>query len=100
VVHELWHIGPHFDGDLRRHHGRCYAHGPSQAHYDARVEELLEAWLAAGPPEELYEFLKHNFRELVRRHGAVFGLRLRRPRLIPLDPLPDSLPISGGPEDM
>ena len=32
VVHELWHIGPGFDGDLRRHPGRCYAHSHSQRH--------------------------------------------------------------------
>ena len=30
VVHELWHIGPRFDGDLRRFGGRCYAHSGSQ----------------------------------------------------------------------
>ncbi len=26
IVHELWHISPHFNGDIRRHEGRCYAH--------------------------------------------------------------------------
>ena len=34
VFHELWHISPEFNGDLRRHHGRCYAHTHSQEKYD------------------------------------------------------------------
>ena len=46
VVHELWHIGPAFDGDLRRHPGRCYAHSHSQKQYDAQVDQLAERWLA------------------------------------------------------
>ena len=27
TLHELWHIGPKFDGDIRRLGGRCSAHG-------------------------------------------------------------------------
>ena len=37
VVHELWHIGPKFDGDLRRFGNRCFAHGPSKKQYDRQV---------------------------------------------------------------
>ena len=40
VFHELWHISPQFDGDLRRHPGRCYAHTSSQKEYDAEMEVL------------------------------------------------------------
>jgi predicted metallopeptidase len=36
TIHELWHIGPRFDGDLRRFGGRCYAHSGSQKRYEAR----------------------------------------------------------------
>ena len=57
IVHELWHIGPRFDGDLRRHEGRCYAHGRSQREYDAAMDRLAQRWLAADPPQHLYEFL-------------------------------------------
>ena len=41
MLHELWHIGPKFDGDVRRLGGRCFAHGSSQKQYDAHVEALL-----------------------------------------------------------
>ncbi len=42
ILHELWHISPEFNGDLRRFAGRCYAHGPNQKDYDAQVEGRLE----------------------------------------------------------
>jgi hypothetical protein len=88
VFHELWHVGPAFDGDLRRHEGRCYAHGSSQKDYDAHARALADRWLASGPPPELYDFLRYSFGELVERHGRVFGLKVANPRLIPMDSQP------------
>jgi predicted metallopeptidase len=85
VLHELWHISPRFDGDLRRFGGRCYAHSGSQKRYDAMVEQLAERWLALDPPAAVYDFLRHDFRELVRRHGRIYGTRIRTPKIIPLD---------------
>jgi hypothetical protein len=84
VVHELWHVNPRFDGDLRRHGGRCYAHGASQKRYDAHVTRLVDSWLALAPPEPLYEFLRHTFQELVQRYGRVYGLKIPAPKLIPV----------------
>jgi predicted metallopeptidase len=84
VVHELWHISPDFNGDLRRFAGRCFAHGSSQKRYDARVEQLVDRWLAAEPPESVYAFLRHDHRELQLRHGRVIGTRFPAPKLIPL----------------
>ena len=85
VVHELWHIGPKFDGDVRRLGGRCFAHGSSQKQYDAHSEALLDRWLSLGPPESLYDFLRLNFRDLTARHGRVFGRRVPTPKLTPVD---------------
>ncbi|MGI9455047.1 MAG: hypothetical protein ACR2NU_00710 [Aeoliella sp.] len=84
VVHELWHISPAFDGDLRRHDGRCYVHGPSEREFDRTAARLAAAWLAAGPPSELYAFLRHNFRQLEAEYGHVCGERYRVPKLLPL----------------
>ena len=75
VVHELWHIGPKFDGDLRRFRGRCYAHSGSQRQYDARVKQLVDRWLELGPPAQVQDFLTQGYRHLVARHGAVYGRR-------------------------
>jgi hypothetical protein len=82
VVHELWHISPRFDGDLRRHPGRCYAHSHSQEQYDQTMRDLAARWLACGPPEHIYGFLCHSFFQLQRRHGPVYGLKIPTPKLI------------------
>jgi hypothetical protein len=86
VVHELWHIGPAFDGDIRRHEGRCFAHTGSQKQFDAAMDALAQRWLAAGPPEELWGFLTGSFEDLLARHGRIVGVKIRRPRLIPAAP--------------
>ena len=84
ILHELWHISPDFNGDIRRHPGRCYAHSHSQAEYDAEMGQLADRWLAQGPPESLYTFLHHNFDGLVRSHGTLYGVRVARPKLFPV----------------
>jgi hypothetical protein len=85
VVHELWHIGPEFDGDLRRHPGRCYAHSPRQKDFDAHADALAQKWLSQSPPPEVYAFLQASFRELVQQHGTVIGHRIRTPRIVRTD---------------
>ena len=84
VIHELWHIGPNFDGDIRRHEGRCYAHTGSQKQYDAVIDQFTKQWLSLDPPEEVYSFLRLNFRQLTQSHGPVIGRRIATPRLVPI----------------
>ncbi len=87
VVHELWHIGPRFDGDLRRFRGRCFAHSGRQERYDAHARRLGQEWLAMGPPEGLYDFLHLDFRSLLARHGRIIGRKIRAPKLVPVEGL-------------
>lgn len=82
VFHELWHISPEFNGDLRRYAGRCYAHGRSQRDYDAVMRRFAQEWLSLGPPAHLYEFLSLSFAELVSEHDRITGQRWRAPRLV------------------
>ena len=82
VMHELWHIGPKFDGDLRRFKGRCFAHGGSQKQFDAHVAKLLDRWLRNSPPDGVVGFLRCDFAELTARYGRVFGHRIRTPKLV------------------
>ena len=84
IIHELWHISQAFDGDLRRHEGRCYAHGPSQKAYDAQMDRFAQRWLSLDPPEHLYEFLMSDFDQLVAEHGEVTGAHWQSPKLVPL----------------
>jgi predicted metallopeptidase len=84
VLHELWHISPYFNGDIRRHEGRYHAHTHSQAEYDDQMGQLADRWLAQSPLPELWGFLHDDFRQLIGRHGGIVGLKIRRPRILPL----------------
>jgi hypothetical protein len=84
ILHELWHISPQFDGDLRRHAGRCHVHTRSQREYDAAMGLLADRWLAMNPCRTLFEFLERDFRQLLAEHGAIHGSRIPVPKLIPV----------------
>lgn len=84
IMHELWHIAPEFNGDIRRHGGRFFAHGRGGDH-ETQAQRLAQKWLALGPPEDLYDFLRLDYRELRQRHGLVFGRKIPSPKLLPLE---------------
>ncbi len=84
ITHELYHIGPRFDGDLRRFGGRCYIHSTSHDEFDRHAAQLARLYLAQNPPAELYQFLQSDFRTLTKRHGGVVGLQVPIPKLIPV----------------
>lgn len=84
LFHELYHISPAFDGDLRRHDGRYAIHSHSQRLYDRHMAALARAYLAGGPDPKLHAFLRLNFAQLQLRHGSVIGVMVPRPKLIPV----------------
>lgn len=83
IFHELWHISPEFNGDLRRHAGRCYAHTSSKAAFDELMGELSQRWLAQGQNESEIGFLRLDFSRLAAQHGTVYGSRFARPKIVP-----------------
>lgn len=85
VTHELWHISPDCDGDIRRFPGRCAAHSSRKRDFDAQADALASRYLQTNPPSELRDFLHLDSRALQARHGAIFGRRIPQPKLIPLE---------------
>src|SRR5205807_7627897 len=75
---------PAFDGDLRRHAGRCAVHTHSKREYDRQMADLARAYLASGPDAALHAFLRLNFGQLQRRHGNVVGIVVPRPKVVPV----------------
>jgi len=84
VFHELYHISPEFNGDIRRFEGACYVHTGSQKNYDRQMAVFAEQYLQQGAPETLLSFLRHDFRSLQQEVGAVVGVRINLPRLVPV----------------
>ena len=45
---------------------------------------LARDYLATNPDPSLHAFLRLNFAQLERRHGAVMGIVVPRPKMVPL----------------
>lgn len=84
IFHELFHISPTFDGDLRRHKGRYSVHTSCQKNYDLQMLAMAREYLQQGVDPKLHGFLRLNFAQLRRRHGQVVGYAIPRPKLIPV----------------
>jgi len=84
IIHELYHINPAFNGDIRRFEGRCYAHGNSQKEYDLVVRRLMKKWFDQNPSPEIWEFLRFNHNELAEHYGTVYGTKIPPPKILPI----------------
>jgi hypothetical protein len=83
VLHELYHIGEGFDGDLRRFEGRNWAHGASRKQYDESVCLLSRMYRNAsdGRLPKAAEFLRHGPSDFDEQYGGIRYPRIARPRL-------------------
>jgi hypothetical protein len=88
VFHELFHISPRFDGDLRRHNSRYQYHTHSQKGYDAHMEMLVRGYLANHPNPAVFMFLHRSFAQLWAEYGGVYALKIPRPKMIPVADYP------------
>ena len=85
VFHELYHVSPDFDGDIRRFEGHYHVHTHSQKEYDFRMGQFVDHYLAKKPPRSVYEFLRWDFSSMQKQFRRVVGLQVPIPKLIPLD---------------
>lgn len=84
IFHELYHISPSFDGDLRRYPGRYTIHSHSKLGYDSHMAELVKDYLADHPNPGIFAFLRSGYRELWDRNGGILGVVIPRPKLLPV----------------
>jgi hypothetical protein len=84
VLHELHHISPLFNGDIRRYSGKNYAHGNSRKDFDELISIYTDEYIQSTSNPELSSFLKYKYSELKRKYGAICGdmIRISRSRQI------------------
>ncbi len=82
VFHELYHIGPRFNGDIRRMEGRYHVHSHSQHEYDEHMGELVDDYLSNSPPDEILQFLRLPFKQFLKQYGGVVGLKVPIPKML------------------
>jgi predicted metallopeptidase len=80
VLHELYHISPACDGDIRRFAGRNFAHGASRASYNRHIEQLLKAYLSTNPDPELLTGIDLREEDWRNQSFRLTGLTLPLPR--------------------
>jgi predicted metallopeptidase len=81
VIHELHHVSPLFNGDIRRYSGKNYAHGNSRKDFDDLISIYTDEYISDTIHPELSNFLKYKYNELKRKYGAIYGNMIRIPRL-------------------
>lgn len=80
IFHELYHISPEFNGDIRRFPGRNYAHGVSRKKYDECLKPLIQQYLSVrGESHSILAFLHDDFESLMKERGRIVGRRACRP---------------------
>jgi hypothetical protein len=82
VFHELYHVSPEFDGDIRRFTGRNYAHGGSTKKYNKLMEGFVEEYLQTPYARELTDFLEYRMSDLREKYRTIVGRRMAMPKIV------------------
>jgi predicted metallopeptidase len=90
LFHELYHIGPRFDGDLRRYESARYLHGNPSDGFDEAVKRMTERYWRLHRKDALLRPLALNASQLRRRFGRIEGMSMPTPKpyLVPPSPEP------------
>lgn len=86
LFHELFHVGPDFDGELRRMPGPNPYHGHSREAFDEGLRPHVKEWLDGHSSDPALDFLRTPLEALERAHGGIMGTWIQ-------------LPEAPGPED-
>ena len=81
LFHELFHISPEFNGDIRRFPGRNYAHGGSTRKYNSRMAKIADSYLSTLNDRSLVSFLEGNMEEVRGRFKTIVGRKMEAPRI-------------------
>jgi predicted metallopeptidase len=80
IFHELYHISPRFDGDIRRMGAVKTAHGHSKKHFDSLYAAELKDFAEHISGSSAMTFLEMNTGALYRSYRKVTGVRMKSPR--------------------
>jgi len=81
LFHELYHISPEFNGDIRRFPGKNYAHGSSTKRYNACMAKLVDAYLEKHEPTALTAFLEGDMAAIRERYKAIVARKMAAPQI-------------------
>jgi len=81
VFHELYHISPEFNGDIRRFPGKNFAHGSSTRKFNAAMAAFADEYVAGLVDRCGIAFLDGDMAAIRSRYGAIVGRKLPAPKI-------------------
>jgi len=81
VFHELYHISPDFDGDIRRFPGRNFAHGSSRKRYNTLMAGLVDRYLQKKQNLDSFGFLGVDMDALRANYQTIVGRKYPAPKI-------------------
>ena len=85
IFHELYHISPDFDGDIRRMGAVKKAHGHSRNKFDLLYEEDLISFREHIRQTPLIDFLELDSKSIFKLYRTVTGRRMKHPKPIKIN---------------
>jgi hypothetical protein len=79
IFHELFHISPHFNGDIRKMGNVKTAHGHSRKGFESLYKDELNNYLLYIQTSPHMGFLKMDTKSLFSRFKRVNGIRMKNP---------------------
>lgn len=79
LFHELYHVHPEMNGDLRRFPGPNAFHGTSREWYDDQLRPEVDRFLERHGSDPVLDFLREDLERLSERHQGISGLQIRQP---------------------
>ncbi len=80
IFHELYHISPLFNGDIRRFGTRKSAHGFSREKYDMYFIDEMNDFVDFIKKTKYKKVLEMNYKQLHKNFGSVKFLRMKIPK--------------------
>lgn len=80
AFHELYHIHPEFNGDVRRMGAYKFSHGYSKKHFDSQFEQELSHYYHLIKDTPLNQILNMNFAQIAEHFENVYTRSMRVPR--------------------
>jgi predicted metallopeptidase len=81
VFHELYHISPDFNGDIRRFPGRNFAHGSSRKRSNSLMEGLVDRYLQEKKCLDRFGFLDVDMDALRVRYQTIVARKYPTPKI-------------------
>lgn len=86
IFHELYHISPEFNGDIRRMGKKKFAHGHSVENFNSHFEEDVKRFHAYIADTQALDFLSFSVNDFLKKFKQVTYFKIKVPRPVQVKP--------------